>query len=229
MRKDDLLTSLTLNSNGITNSNGFIKPVTNTLLQTTSNQQHQYDKMNHQLNKLLTLNRNENDLNQQQQQHFYESVDTLELPHKNNILSGQNSCNFKINNKNVLYNINNSSNSHNSNDFNTTSTSSSTTSSASSTNQFIRQMSQQQFQQQKQFNLLTAIQQTKNGSWSPDSAYYSSIPNYAYNNLLQHQQHQHQLQSSQQLQSNQRDAFNFNFLNQNEHLLLNDNFKSQFV
>ena len=177
--------------------------------------------MNHQINKLLINNRNENDSNQQ---HFYESVDTLELPHSNR-------NNLKINNnQNMLFNINSNS-SNNSNDFN--STSSSTTSSASSTNQFIRQMSKHQIQHKTpQFNVLTAIQQNKNisnGSWSPDSAYYSSIPNYCYNNsLLQQQQQQQQQIQQMQSQSHQRQPFNFNFLNQNE-LLLNDNFKSQFV
>ena len=171
--------------------------------------------MNHQFNKLL-MNGNKNE---SEQQHFYESVDTLELPQKKNIHLGVNSCNFKKNspkliskNQNMLFNVINTS--QNSNDlcFNTTSTSSSTTSSASSTNQFIRQMSKHQ--QKINNNGATAIQQSKTGSWSPDSAYYSSIPNYTYNNLLQ--------------QSHQRQPFNFNFLNQNEHLL-NDNFKSQFV
>jgi hypothetical protein len=119
LRKEvDLLKSLTLKSNG----NNLFKPISNDLLQPQTNTSHHYDKMNHQVNKLLINNKNENDLNQQQ--HFYESVDTLELPHNKN-------------NQNMLFNINNN------NDFN--STASSSTSSASSTNNFIRQMSKNQF------------------------------------------------------------------------------------
>jgi len=126
LRKEvDLLKSLTLKSNG----NNLFKPITNDLLQPQTNTSHHYDKMNHQVNKLLINNKNENDLNQQQ--HFYESVDTLELPYNKN----NNLC-FN-NNQNMLFNINNN------NDFN--STASSSTSSASSTNNFIRQMSKNQF------------------------------------------------------------------------------------
>ena len=121
LRKEvDLLKSLTLKSNG----NNLFKPISNDLLQPETNTSHHYDKMNHQVNKLLIKNKN-------QQQHFYESVDTLELPHNKN----NNLC--LNNNQNMLFNINNN------NDFN--STASSSTSSASSTNNFIRQMSKNQF------------------------------------------------------------------------------------
>ena len=90
-------------------------------------------------------------------------------------------------------------------------------------------MSKNQFRHNiLQFNVLTTVQQNKkisNGSWSPDSAYYSSIPNYCYNNSIFQQQ---QIKQLQQQQQQQRQLFNINFLNQNEHLI-NDNFKSQFV
>jgi hypothetical protein len=92
-------------------------------------------------------------------------------------------------------------------------------------------MSKNQFRHNiLQFNVLTTVQQNKkisNGSWSSDSAYYSSIPNYCYNNSIFQQQQIKQLQQQQQ-QQQQRQPFNINFLNQNEHLI-NDNFKSQFV
>lgn len=153
--------------------------------------QSQYDKMNHQYalkNKII-----QNDSNGQYA-HTYESVDTLEFGKRNPTLIGIR--NYRPSQEvNLLQSPNSADLSDNTNNL-STSTNLSSSSAASSTHHFFRPQNLTQAQ------LASLIQNSKNlvsypcdnvligGEWSPDSAYYSSIPNYAsFNNQINPNHH----------------------------------------
>ena len=201
--------------------------------------QNQYDKMNHHVSKVKP---SETDSNAQYA-HTYESLDTLELPNRRNIVHlGVSGRNYRSLMPDVHLNGNELNN------FNISTSSSS--SGTSSTQQLIRNdmnfVNQSHQQQQQAINQMINLNELKslmavqgqklnsfqkclcgslehsvvssngcflcpnNGSWSPDSAYYSSIPT-----LANYNAYSAQFSTQQQFNS-------FNTVN-------NDVFKSQIV
>jgi hypothetical protein len=143
----------------------------------SSNVNHQYDKMNHQID----LNNLVNDQNHYF--HTYECVDTLELPaNRRGIHLGVNGHrNIKTTQNDANYSLNSDFG------FNSTSTSS------SSTQQLIR----------------NSVKNLPEGTWSPDSAYYSSILANANYQLGQTMKPQNQQQLNHLLCINQNQMDNF--------------------
>ncbi|RNA33707.1 neuropilin and tolloid 2 [Brachionus plicatilis] len=158
--------------------------------------QSQYDKMNHQLGIKNRMVPNESS---GQYAHTYESVDTLELARRNPTMIGIR--NYRANQDvNLLQSPHSADLSDNTNNL-STSTNLSSSSAASSGHHFFKPQNLTQAQ------LAALIQNSKNlvsypcdnmligggGEWSPDSAYYSSIPNYAtfnnqsFNNVIKNE------------------------------------------
>lgn len=149
-----------------------------------SNTNHQYDKMNHQIDWNNLIN------DQNHYFHTYECVDTLELPNnRRGIHLGI--SNMKMTQNDANYSLNSDFG------FNSTSTSS------SSTQQLIR----------------NSVKNLPEGTWSPDSAYYSSIianGNYQLPPTIKPQNNQQQFQQQ---------FSNLSCINQNQM----DNLKSHLV
>lgn len=189
----------------------------------------QYDKMTH-LNKSKNLQNESNG----QYAHTYESLDTLEMPNRRALVHlGISSRNYRTvlnstNESNLLQSPNSTEITDATGNFNlSTSTNLSSTSGASSTHQFIKQGQLVTFgngnaHSNGVFNLVNASEEagSAGGEWSPDSAYYSSIPalnNYATSFAIQPFSNQ---QLQQFILSNQFNCTNVNMDNfANTHLV----------
>ncbi|CAF0780629.1 unnamed protein product [Brachionus calyciflorus] len=155
--------------------------------------QSQYDKMSHHHQPMM---KQKNILIQNdstgQYAHTYETLDTLDMPNKRNGHLAMTSRNYRTilnqtNESNLLQSPNSTDLSENTANFNlSTSTNLSSSSGGSSHNQFFKLPQNHQLVNLIQKNIVTypCDNQVFNlvsndGEWSPDSAYYSSIPNYA--------------------------------------------------